>query len=182
MISQLIMNSTESQTLAGWVHGSKFSGVFKKQNYKNKENINQIVTLLVKHHSLELFIYYFMLHSSLFFLLLILKYNFLKDEARKTLKSVNLGIEIHSKCNSTNPLNLRATPQIFFGKGLFEKLVKNMLGSSFFSFYIYQVIHIRDDVYIKIFKKGITLQNLYGGVDFLDSVMKVFKQIIKQLT
>ena len=57
-----------------------------------------------------------------------------------------------------------------------------MLGWSFFSFYIYQVIHIRDDVYIKIFKKGITLQNLYGGVDFLDSVMKVFKQIIKQLT
>ena len=57
-----------------------------------------------------------------------------------------------------------------------------MLGSSFFSFYIYQVIHIRDDVYMKIFEKGTTLENLYGGINLLDSVMKVFTQIIKQLS
>ena len=57
-----------------------------------------------------------------------------------------------------------------------------MLGSSFFSFYIYQVIHIRDDVYMKIFEKRITLENLYGEINLLDSVMEVFTQIIKQLS
>ena len=57
-----------------------------------------------------------------------------------------------------------------------------MLGPSFFNIYIYQVIHIRDDVYIKISKKGITLQNFYGRVNFLNSMLEVFTQIIKQLT
>lgn len=63
-----------------------------------------------------------------------------------------------------------------------KELVKNMLGPSFFNIYIYQVIHIRDDVYIKISKKGITLQNFYGRVNFLNSMLEVFTQIIKQLT
>ena len=57
-----------------------------------------------------------------------------------------------------------------------------MLGPSFFNIYIYQVIHIRDDVYIQISKKGITLQNFYGRVNFLNSMLEVFTQIIKQLT
>ena len=57
-----------------------------------------------------------------------------------------------------------------------------MLGPSFFNIYIYQVIHSRDDVYIKISKKGITLQNFYGRVNFLNSMLEVFTQIIKQLT
>ena len=57
-----------------------------------------------------------------------------------------------------------------------------MLGPSFFNIYIYQVIHIRDDAYIKISKKGITLQNFYGRVNFLNSMLEVFTQIIKQLT
>lgn len=63
-----------------------------------------------------------------------------------------------------------------------KELVKNMLGPSFFNIYIYQVIHIRDDVYIKISKKGITLQNFYARVNFLNSMLEVFTQIIKQLT
>ena len=91
-----------------------------------------------------------------------LKCNFLKDETRKTL------IVIASY--------LKTTSRFYLERAYLKKLVKNMLGSSFFSFYIYQVIHI------KIFKKGITLQNLYGEVNFLDSVKKVFTQSIKQLT
>ena len=77
---------------------------------------------------------------------------------------------------------LKTTSRFYLEGAYLKKLVKNMLGSSFSSFYIYQVIHIRDDVYMKIFEKGITLENLYEGINLLDSMMKVFTQIIKQLS
>ena len=62
-----------------------------------------------------------MLYSSLFYLLLMLKYNFLKDEARKTLKALILKQKLHSTCKSSILLNLKTATSILFGKSLFER-------------------------------------------------------------